>query len=210
MSCADMRVCPEHKWSWLRARQLPFMSGLAYTQASLPPSWLEKKWGGGARTNKGKFRGGRVKGWNDKKPELGGGSNYQRWARGFREVMICLAACAHPPPCWHNRTMYSRSFKYLYSTSCSCSHTCLDTFGRTGGSRSETVFDYINFLPSFFSPSVSVHICTWVVQVFQCSVAEFLIKMAESRTFVWTPALHSLDYALKPPWQSSGFYVKAQ
>lgn len=39
----------------------------------------------------------------------------QRWAGGFREVMICLAACAQPPPQWQNRTMYSKGFKYLFS-----------------------------------------------------------------------------------------------
>lgn len=76
--------------------------------------------------------------------------------------------------------MYSRSFKYLNSDFMflfTHTHVQIDTSGRAGGSRSETVFDYIHFLPS-----AGVHVfASWVLQVFQCGVAQSLIKMAESR-----------------------------
>lgn len=174
------------------------------------PFLIGKKMGGGGREQikvnleVAEWRVGMIKNqsWGVAAIIRGGLEGSGRWWFAWLRVLILLPADITEQCTLEALNIFTR----LHVPA----HTRLDTFGRTGGSRSETVFDYINFLPSFFSPSVSVHICTWVVQVFQCSVAEFLIKMAESRTFVWTPALHSLDYALKPPWQSSGFYVKAQ
>lgn len=39
----------------------------------------------------------------------------QRWSRGLRggdDLLGCV--CSQSPPLWHNRTMYSKGFKYLY------------------------------------------------------------------------------------------------
>lgn len=62
----------------------------------------------------------RVEGWNEKMGGRGLGEREKGMDRmgkevglGFRKV-ICLAACAQPPPQWHNRTMYCKCFKYLY------------------------------------------------------------------------------------------------
>lgn len=107
------------KCSWLTACQLLFNTSRLTCSPRPPPcSRLEKGknkgrkmerwWSGGLEWERWRKEGGREGEWR----EWGG---EQRWAWGFMEVMICLVACAHPPPQWHNRTMYSKGFKYLYS-----------------------------------------------------------------------------------------------
>lgn len=191
-------IIQSSKCSWLTACQLLFnTSRLTYSLIPPPCSRLEKGknegkkmerwWSGGLEWERWRRRGGGRK-------ELREWEN-QRWAWGFREVMICLAACAQPPPQWHNRTMYSKGFKYLYSDLMFLyTHTHTDTVKSLERAEVKlSVLDYHRLFPllPFFHMLISLLLhgwCQWwcrcLSRLVRCSVAESLMKMAGANRIV--------------------------
>lgn len=119
----------------------------------------------------------------------------QRWSRGLRggdDLLGCV--CSQSPPLWHNRTMYSKGFKYLYpDLMFLATHTHVYTRAWKGWMLNCLPWITEVSSPTFlFSPLVVLHRCRCrcLGLLVQCGAAEPLIKMAGANRIVSQSSTH--------------------